>query len=325
MRVILAGFALWFWVSAFLVFALGALLWLLRKFSPLSKIEGAAWARLTALGLILPPSSGLAFAICSLVSALSCPATASHKFHLCLHSARHFCLHSTSASLLGSNFVLWATLLWFGLTGAALALTVSRRRRIRFIEPSPKLRQAIAQGNLPGNLPVWETDSEIPAGVVGFLSPSIFVSSELVRRLPEQALVVVLRHEYAHLVRRDHWLRLLLFSVALIFTPTFFAIWLQKEWRNASEQAADHLAAIDRKSARLLSLALKSVQSAWVPLSLKELTKRSERLISFVADDNEVLTFAPATLLGLALCAAFICSPPLWSTFHCFAEALVLR
>lgn len=309
-----------------MVFALGALLWLLRKFSPLSKIEGAAWARLTALGLILPPSSGLAFAICSLVSALSCPATASHKFHLCLHSARHFCLHSTSASLLGSNFVLWATLLWFGLTGAALALTVSRRRRIRFIEPSPKLRQAIAQGNLPSNLAVWETDSEIPAGVVGFLSPSIFVSSELVRRLSVKTLATVLLHEYAHLERRDHWLRPLLCATALVFAPVPFAIWLQREWRDASEKAADDFAARDENSARSLSAALKMLQNLWIPKSPEQLNYRRFRL-----KPNRRGNFAKRPLvvalpvLGLALCLLITLHPSFWLTIHCFAEALMLR
>ncbi|MCS7187357.1 MAG: M56 family metallopeptidase [Armatimonadota bacterium] len=326
MRVILAGIALWFLVSAFLIFAVGAFLWLLRKFSPLRKVEGAGWARLTAFGLLLPPSSGIAFAIAGLTSALLCPSTVARNYHLCMHSARHFCGHSGAPNILRSQFVLWGALVWFGLASVALGLSTRRSRYIKRIEPSPKLCQAIANANLPRNLPVWETGNEIPAGLVGVFCPSIFVSKELVRRLPLSALTVILRHEYAHFVRRDHWLRFLIFVVALIFAPVPFAIWLQKEWRNASERAADDFAASNEKSASHLALALQSLQSVWVPKSAQQLSNRVEWLKGQkLKVAGETLVGAVTMVCSLAFCVLAFHLPSLWLTLHCLAEALVLK
>ncbi|MCS7266170.1 MAG: hypothetical protein NZ805_15220 [Armatimonadetes bacterium] len=325
MRVILAGIALWFLASAFLIFAVGAFLWLLRKFSPLHKVEGAGWARLTAFGLLMPPSSGIAFAIAGLTSALLCPSTVTRNYHLCLHSARHFCGHTASSNVLRSQFALWSTLLWLGLASATLGLAVRRHRYIKRIEPSHKLRQAIAKANLPSNLPVWETNADIPVGLVGLISPSIFVSQDLVRRLPLSALTVVLRHEYAHLARRDHWVRFLLFAIALIFAPVPFTLWLQREWKSASEKAADEFAARDEKSASLLAFAFKVFQSIWIPKSQEQIANRVNRLKGKRRKNfGESLLFA-ALICILAFCALVFYFPPLWLTLHCLAEALILK
>lgn len=325
-RIILAGIALWFSVSAFMIFAIGLTLWLLKKFSPLRKVDGASWARLTAIGLLLPPSSGIPLAIAGLTSAILCPSTAFRNYHLCVHSVRHLCGHAATTSVWRSQFVLWGALTWFGLTGATMVLLMRRRRYFKRIEPSPKLRQAIARANLPANLTVWETDGDVPAGLIGVFSPSIFVSRELVQRLPVKALTVVLRHEYAHFARRDHWLRFLLLATALIFAPVPFVVWLQKEWRDASEKAADNFAASDERAASLLSQAFEVIQGAWVPKSAEQLKRRVEMVKNRESlNTSESLFGAVAVVCGLAFCAFIVLSPSIWLTLHCFAEALILR
>ena len=326
MRVIIAGIAIWFLTSAFFVFVNGLTLWVLKKFSALRELDGAGWARLTALGLLLPPSLGIAFAIAGLTSATLCPAITARNYHLCMHLARHLCGHATAANVLKSRIVLWGTLAWCGLAGATLVLSSRRRRYIKRIEPSPKLRQAISQANLPKDLPVWETDGEIAAGLVGVVSPSIFISQDLVRRLPVRALTVILSHEYAHFSRRDHLCRLLLFATALIFAPIPFAVWLQREWRDASEKAADDFAASSEKSTSLLALTLKVVQSGWEIKSDEQLNRRVERLRRKQAGSfPKVYLSVGAVIFGLAFCLLVFHLPPLWLTLHCFAEALMLK
>ncbi len=325
-RIILAGITLWFLTSAFLVFVIGTILWLLKKFSLLCKVEEANWARLTAFSLLLPPSSGIPLAVAGLTSAILCPATTIRHYHLCVHSARHLCSHRAATNVLQSQFVMWGALTWCGLVATTLTLLMSRRKYIKRIEPSPKLRQAIAQSNLPSNLPVWETDCDIPAGLIGVISPSIFVSQELIQRLPVEALAVVLNHEYAHLARRDHWLRFWVFATALIFAPVPFVVWLQKEWRDASEKAADNFAASDERAASLLSQAFEVIQGVWVPKSAEQLKRRVEMVKNRESlNTSESLFGAVAVVCGLAFCAFIVLSPSIWLTLHCFAEALILR
>lgn len=326
MQLILAGITLWFWSSAFLIFIFGLVLWLVKKFPPLSQFDGAIWAKLTALGLLLPPSFGVFFAISGLTSALNCPATNLQDFRLCSHSILHFCSHSKTANIEKSQFAFWGVLVWCSLVSATFPLLTFRRRPVKRIEPSPKLQQAIAKANLPSNLAVWETDDEYPAGLVGIISPSIFVSQSLIQKLPLSALTAVLRHEYAHFVRRDHFLRLIIFATALIFAPIPFALWLQKEWRNASERASDDFAANNRSSARHLSVALKSLQRFWVSKSPEQLGVRVRRLNSRRRKNaKESLLSAVSFILGLSFCIFVVSLPFFRLTVHCFAEALILR
>lgn len=326
MRAILLSISLWFLVSAFLIFLAGSVLYLLRRFSPLREVEGAEWARLTAIGLLLPPSLGVVFAVVGLNSALHCPSTNAHNLHLCPHSMNHFCGHATEASVRKSQFVLQGALIWLGLTTVAMVIATRRSRYIKRIEPSPKLRQAIAHANLPPKLTVWETDSEITAGLVGVVSPSILVSQKLVKHLPVKALTSVLHHEYAHWFRRDHWVRFLLFVTALIFAPVPFAIWLQREWRDASEKAADDFAANADKNTHSLSLALKSLQGFMASQLDKSIKQRIERLKTRrKLDLKPSFVCVTATLFVLALPPFFLCLPPIWLTLHCLAEVLMLR
>ncbi|MFN4178896.1 MAG: M56 family metallopeptidase [Armatimonadota bacterium] len=326
MRLILVSIVIWFLISASLIFLAGFALYMLRRFSPLREVEGADWARLTAFGLLLPPSLGIVFAVVGLTSALLCPKIAVCNYYLCVNSVRHFCFHATALSVQKSQFVLHGALAWFSLAGVISALLMRRRQYIKRIEPSPKLRQAIAHANLPPKLTVWETDSDITAGLVGVVSPSILVSKKLVKHLPVTALTSVLHHEYAHWFRRDHWVRFLLFVIALIFAPVPFVIWVQREWRDASEKAADDFAANADKNSRSLLSALRALHGLMATKLDESVKQRVERL---KAQRTVNLKASPvciaATLFVLALSSFLLCFPPIWLTLHCLAEALMLK
>ncbi len=325
MRLLLVGFVLWLISSAFLVLFVGSMLWLSRKVSSLRDADGLEWSRLTAFGLLVPPSLGIVLAIAGLSSAISCPATSVRNYHLCLHLAKHLCGHASATAIGKSHSLLLATLVWLGLTGATTLVLSRRAKLVKRFEPSPKLKRAIALAQLPKNLPVWESDNEAPAGLVGVLSPSIFISRQTVQQLPLSALTTVLRHEYAHFARKDHWLRWLLFVIALIFAPIPFAVWLQREWRYACEMAADDFAAPNSQSARLLANALSAVQN-FAGLSDGQLQHRIGRLrTKRIKSGHAVLLGFGAILSGLVLGVFAFSLPSIWLTFHCLAEALILR
>lgn len=325
MRLVLVGFALWLISSAFLVSLVGSILWLSRKISPLRDAEGSEWARLTALGLLAPPSFGIALAIAGLTSAILCLATSVRNYQLCFHLARHLCGHASARAIWKSHSLLWLALVWLGLTGTTILVLSRREKLARRFRPSPKLKRAIALAQLPSDLPVWESDGEAPAGLIGVLSPSIFVSRQTVQRLPLSALTIVLRHEYAHFARKDHWLRWLLFIVALIFAPIPFVVWLQREWRCACEKAADDFAASDPQTAHLLANALNVVQN-FAGFSDGQLQHRIERLkAKRTKNGHAILIGVGSILAGLVLGVLAFSLPSIWLTFHCLAEALILR
>lgn len=326
MRLIFAGIVLWFSATAFLILLFGAVLWLLRRFSSLKRIESADWARWTAYGLLVPPGLGFAFAVAGVVSAVLCLAVSNSNCHYCMHRSKHLCCHSTTSAVRNSHMLLWVTVAWLGLTGSTGLLALRRSRLTNYSQPSPKLRRAIVLARLPSRISVWETESDAPAGLVGVISPSIFVSRKLVLNLSVHELAAVLKHEYAHFLRRDHWFRLLFFVTALLFAPVPFAIWLQREWRCACEKAADDFAAVDEKSAKCLSIALQTVQGFGSVKSDDEILHRIKRLGTKRRSGSfKNWGFAGAMALSLVSASIFFLVQPLWLTFHCFAEALMLR
>jgi len=235
------------------------------------------------------------------------------------------CGHASATAIWKSHSLLLAALVWLGVTGTTIVFLSRRAKLVKRFRPSPKLKRAIDLAQLPKNLPVWESDDEAPAGLVGVLSPSIFVSRKTVRHLPLSALTIILRHEYAHLARKDHWLRWLLFVIALIFAPIPFAVWLQREWRYACEMAADDFAASDSQLARLLTNALRAVQGL-TGLNNEQLQHRIERLKAKRTKSKYAIWVGVGAILsGLVLGVFAFSLPSIWLTFHCLAEALILR
>lgn len=322
MKLALAAITLWFLSSALLLLVVGTILWLTMKFPKLRDTNSAERDRLMAVSLLAPPSLGIALAVAGLTSASLCPYISAH--HLCFHSASHLCAHSTVTAAWKIQFLLWGTGGWIAVTGTAMVLLWGRKRTMKFSPPSAKLKRAIALAKLPKDIPVWETDCDVSAGLIGVVSPSIFVSRQLVRNLSVPTLSAVLQHEYAHFARRDHLFRFLLFLVAFVFSLVPFTIWLHREWRCACEEAADDAVTLNGKSAKLLSTALQTVKRL-SGLEDEQLERRIERAgRSKPFNSWASLVSATAILFGLASGLIALHIPAVWLTFHCLAEALMV-
>lgn len=322
MKLVLVAITLWFLSSALLLWVVGTILWLTMKFPKVRDINGAKRARLMAVSLLAPPSLGIALTVAGLTSASLCPYISAR--HLCFHLASHLCAHSTVATVWKIQFLLWGTGVWIAVAGTAIALLWRRGKAIKFSPPSAKLRRAIVLAKLPKDIPVWETERDVSSGLIGVMSPSIFVSRQLVRNLSVPTLSVVLRHEYAHFVRRDHLFRPLLFLVAFIFSPIPFTIWLHREWRCACEEAADEAVALNGKSAKFLSTALRTVKRL-SGLKDEQLERRIESAVRFKPFNSRAsLVSATAIIFGLVSGLIALNIPAIWLTFHCLAEALMI-
>ncbi len=217
---------------------------------------------------------------------------------------------------------------WLVSIGVLCKLLAKRQPTLRRLTPSSKLRRAMAKAAIPNSLTIWEAETDAPAGLVGLRRPFIFVSRWLVRQLSLPALTTVLRHEYAHWQRQDHWLRSLLFVVSLTFSFVPFVLWLQREWRQASEEAADDWAAPNETTALALAQALSTVRQQTAPLGLGLDNGHLERRIARLQQRRSANTTANwlggvALLSGLAVATLFSLAPPLWSSLHCLAETLL--
>ncbi|MGQ9462273.1 MAG: M56 family metallopeptidase [Candidatus Fervidibacter sp.] len=322
MKLALAAITLWFLSSALLILVVGTILWLTMKFPKVRDINSAERARLMAVSLLAPPSLGIALTVAGLTSASLCPYISAR--HLCLHSASHLCAHSTAMTVWKIQFLPWGIGVWIAAVGTAIVLLWRRKKAIKFSPPSAKLKRAIVLAKLPKDIPVWETEGDVSAGLIGVVSPSIFVSRQLVRDLSVPTLSAALQHEYAHFVRRDHLFRFLLFLVAFIFSPIPFTIWLHWEWQCACEEAADEAVKLNGKSAKFLSTALRTVKrlSGLEDEQLERRIGSAGRLKPF--NSWASLVSATAMLFGLASGLIALHIPAIWLTLHCLAEALMI-
>jgi Zn-dependent protease with chaperone function len=100
-------------------------------------------------------------------------------------------------------------------------------------------------------LPLWVVESPYPiAAVTGILRPRLLISSGILRACPPEEMEAILRHETAHVRRRDNLLRALMMTVpdALQFGRTGQDV--QAAWAASAEEAADDEAAGDALDAR---------------------------------------------------------------------------
>ena len=113
------------------------------------------------------------------------------------------------------------------------------------------LRTSGARSHGTDPMDLWVVDTPYPiAAVAGLLRPRLLVSSRLLRECPPEEMDAILRHEAAHIRRRDNVLRAFMLAVPdpLQFGATGRAI--QTAWAAAAEQAADDEAAGDRPERR---------------------------------------------------------------------------
>ena len=370
MRWLLAWLFLWWLTSAGLLLLMGIVLWLLRRFSALRRWDGAVWANATAMALLCPLVIGAIVATNATLSVKGCdlPSLSLRSssairhpspFALCSHAIRHWCGHASSAARRDVWAMFWVIWGWLGIAGSGWLLVEGRRRSLAMFAPSAKLRRAGKLAGVPDWLPLREAVTEAPAGLVGFCRPFIFVARWFVQATSLPSLCAVLRHELAHWHRRDHLLRRLLFAVAIGFGCVPLVAWLHREWRDASEEAADDWAATDAFTALALAQALQMVQrhgqigratdrqvgrSAGGQVGIDEgkLSRRIERLkgrqmgrAAGERDEGRGAGDGDLNRRKLALCSLGIgigfslfvplsLTPPLWLTLHCLAETLLL-
>ena len=112
--------------------------------------------------------------------------------------------------------------------------------------------------------PVWLIDSAYPvAAVTGLFRTRLLISTRIVRECTPSELDAVIRHEAAHVRRRDNLVR-----AAMRYLPDPFLLVasghaLQSDWAAAAEEAADDEAAGPRAEARSeLAAALVRQQTA---------------------------------------------------------------
>jgi beta-lactamase regulating signal transducer with metallopeptidase domain len=98
---------------------------------------------------------------------------------------------------------------------------------------------------------LWIVDTAYPvAAVTGVLRPRLLLSTRILRECPAGEVQAILRHEAAHLRRRDNLLRaiMLILPDPLQFGETGRSI--HSTWAAAAEQAADEQAAGDEAETR---------------------------------------------------------------------------
>ncbi len=102
---------------------------------------------------------------------------------------------------------------------------------------------------VPGlTIPVYRIDTGFPiVAVIGILRPRLVIDARVLDSCQPEELDAILAHERGHLRRRDNLRRLLFLAAPALWMPAR----AHDRWREATEEAADDLAAAQRADARL--------------------------------------------------------------------------
>ena len=193
-----------------------------------------------------------------------------------------------------------------------------------------------ARRNNLGSLPMWVVDTAYPiAAVTGILRPRLLISTRLLDECPPAEMDAILRHEAAHVRRRDNLLRAFMVAVPdpLQFGETGRA--LRAAWAAAAEQAADDEAVGDRPEGRAnLAAALvrvaRMVQGpppAWAyGVSFYEgsnLEERVQRLLAPAAVGRPARVLSATVVVLVVACVTILAADPIASRIHGLMEAAV--
>ena len=139
-----------------------------------------------------------------------------------------------------------AAILIFGILNAMRSWLRTRRSVSSWIADSHRLKLAAA-------VPVFQTSDSAPLlTVAGLCRPRLLVSGCACRLLDPGELKVAIRHELAHVRRRDNLKKLLLRACAFPFLGALERVWLEAAEINADDEAVqDERSALDLASALL--------------------------------------------------------------------------
>ncbi|HXL81926.1 MAG TPA: M48 family metalloprotease [Pyrinomonadaceae bacterium] len=211
----------------------------------------------------------------------------------------------------------------------------------------------IAQGEpiaIPGiNIPSYRIDHYFPViAIVGILRPRLFIATQVLDLLTAEEINAALSHEKGHLTGRDNMKRGLLRACrdSLLIIPCGRS--LDRDWAEASEEAADERAASEGRNvaldlasalvkiARIIPEGARPTMPAGVFLFGDDegagILGRVRHLLAFAADaDRPMLQSAisrhitTSAFAGLAFCGVALAfnSQPVLSSVHSLIEHVV--
>ena len=205
------------------------------------------------------------------------------------------------------------------LLGAAVTVTLiagAGRRLLASAQTARHCRRLVrdcgARAAAPDGRTLWVVETDYPvAAVMGVLDTHILLSRRILSECTDAEVACVVRHESAHIRRRDN-----LVQAAMRFLPDPLAHTttggaIQQAWADAAEEAADDLAASDPAERTDLASALVRVAGMadsrpprWMPaLTFFEQTtveSRVRRLLLSGPSEAGPLRWLPAALLAAA-------------------------
>lgn len=199
-----------------------------------------------------------------------------------------------------------------------------------------RLVQACGRRAPETDLPLWIVETPYPvAAVSGVLRPRLILSARILRECSPEEADAILRHEAAHVRRRDNLLRALMLSTPDPLHVGSTGREIQQAWAAAAEEAADDEAAGDRAEVRAdLAAALvrvaRMVQGpppSWaIGVAFYEgtnLESRVQRLLSPVSQSHPAHVVPAATTLLILASAAIVAADSLAFRVHALMEAAV--
>ncbi len=234
-----------------------------------------------------------------------------------------FACGAVVASILGLNFLRFeprgtteepGILLLFP---AAIALSLTAGAALRIlssVQTARHCRRLVracgARASAPDGRTLWVVETDYPvAAVMGVFHSQVLLSRRILSECTDAEVACVVRHEVAHIERRDN-----LVQAAMRFLPdpmahTATGRAIQQAWAEAAEEAADDLAAQDPAERTDLASALVRVAGMaasgpprWMPaVTFFERTtveSRVRRLLMSAPSDAGPLRWLPAALLA---------------------------
>jgi len=279
------------------------------------KVRPDALHKTLFTAMLFPLLIGFSFTFLTLSSAAWCISHAhalacDWQLQKCFLQCLHLCSHANKINALIAKAVahalsnmtklLSALLMVLFICGRVFWLNIWRkalkapsRKLMRLVASSPELSEK--------RINIAECESWFcQAGIFGWISPTIVISRELVNKLTDEELEVLIKHEVAHKRHLDQLKHLIMRMLTCIFFVVPYFIWLRRKVESAMEATAN-------------SDALKDVIDKAERDDLKALREHCAR-VAFVW--LVIFTASVTCLCGLI-------AKPVFATAHCFFEVVL--
>jgi hypothetical protein len=123
-------------------------------------------------------------------------------------------------------------------SGSVAHVALQQWRTLRLWHTWRRSAEPVRLGNVA--IPAWRIDAGVPiVAVIGIVRPRLVIDGSVLANCDEAELAAIVAHECGHLRRRDNLRRMLFAAMPAPWIPSH----LHERWREATEQAADDLAA----------------------------------------------------------------------------------